>query len=485
MARARPSVEQRLIDALHDESAALRVVAARAMAASRSEQAVDALLSRLKPDVERDDAALSAAIVALAAIGTDRAEEPVDAARRRAGQWSTVWQATRAAYAMIPPAVVPPEREGDADAWVDRGDILALEGQLDAAEKHYDRAIALNPKLARAYTNRGMLQRRRGALRAVITDHDRALALEPELGAALANRAVAHGERRDVASALADSRALVALGGSLKTLGLRGVALTASRGGDRATATEAMDLALAADPKGTRTLVIALRVAAYGGALDAATSLAERGLRIDRRDPDLLVWRAERRRLAGDLRGARADLDAAVLRSDRIGIRRARVALLAASGEAGAGRLDLDVIVEAAPDEAESYLSRANYGPSVGLDVADALADIEAALRLATPKERSRVAILAAGVRRLHGRPGAASGAGAGEIPLHDALLAAARGGAAAADPQLLRTIHRRDDRSLAEVAFALAKRPALLTEAWPEAAREPDAFAPPECELA
>jgi tetratricopeptide (TPR) repeat protein len=71
----------------------------------------------------------------------------------------------------------------------------------ERALRHYDRAIALNPRLARAYMYRGVLFAQMGDLTRARADHARLAALDPELAARLERVITGAGE--DVSDGLA------------------------------------------------------------------------------------------------------------------------------------------------------------------------------------------------------------------------------------------------------------------------------------------
>lgn len=74
----------------------------------------------------------------------------------------------------------------------DRGEAYRLKGQLDLAIADYNKAIAINPKFARAYSNRGIAYRFKGDFDQAISDYDKALEIEPTFAQFYANRAVAY-----------------------------------------------------------------------------------------------------------------------------------------------------------------------------------------------------------------------------------------------------------------------------------------------------
>jgi tetratricopeptide (TPR) repeat protein len=64
---------------------------------------------------------------------------------------------------------------------------LRMQGPVnrERALRHYDRALALKPRLAQAYMYRGVLFTQMGNLAAARADHARLLALDPEMAGKL------------------------------------------------------------------------------------------------------------------------------------------------------------------------------------------------------------------------------------------------------------------------------------------------------------
>jgi tetratricopeptide (TPR) repeat protein len=67
-----------------------------------------------------------------------------------------------------------------ARAWCARGMVLHRLGEVAKAEAHYRKAIAINPRYARAHFNIGMLKLESGDSEASLSDFDAALALDQE-----------------------------------------------------------------------------------------------------------------------------------------------------------------------------------------------------------------------------------------------------------------------------------------------------------------
>jgi len=84
-------------------------------------------------------------------------------------------------------------------------------GKGDSAIACFDRAIALNPRLERAWSNRGGIKVMKGDLAGGIADISRAIALSPRFRDAYANRAIGYSTAGDHERAIEDGRRAVAL----------------------------------------------------------------------------------------------------------------------------------------------------------------------------------------------------------------------------------------------------------------------------------
>ena len=384
-----PEVEARLIEALKDEQALVRRLAARSLGGLGSQAAVPALIERLAPGAEADESIIVEVIQALGIIGDGRAETAVSAARSRYKQWSHVWLSTELAYKMIPPSPVAEAQRLDADAWVDRGVALVEKGRYDEGLVAYERALEIEPDLYRAWNNKGILyrrQRRYGEAKAAL---DKALTLKPRDQYALINRTVLHRNRRDSQAALADAEVAMEVATTLRPSALRNrgwiymdlhrwdeslADLEAARvlqpdtrqthallglywagRGDFQKAVSALSLALIRDPTSALVYLARSRIYRQQGRLDQAWADLNQGVAWEPGWPELLAERGSLRLAQGDLEGARADLDRAIALKPEDGVRWAHRAILlhGATGEMVAARRDLEeAVARAAPADA-------------------------------------------------------------------------------------------------------------------------------------
>lgn len=89
-------------------------------------------------------------------------------------------------------------------AYNNRGGIHHDQGNLEAALKDYDRAIALAPEWPMAYNNRGVTRKAKGDLQGALRDYTKALELRPAFALAYANRARVYNELRQYEKARQD-----------------------------------------------------------------------------------------------------------------------------------------------------------------------------------------------------------------------------------------------------------------------------------------
>jgi tetratricopeptide (TPR) repeat protein len=100
--------------------------------------------------------------------------------------------------------VPPPEFQPGAHAAL--GNSMRDKGDRTNARKHYDVAIALDPKSASAYAGRAALNLDEGNLPAALSDANSALGLQPDRADALLIRAILRGQRGENAPAIDDAR---------------------------------------------------------------------------------------------------------------------------------------------------------------------------------------------------------------------------------------------------------------------------------------
>ena len=78
------------------------------------------------------------------------------------------------------PALRPSDTGADAMALNQSGSDKYAKGDLDGAIADYNRAIQINPQLAKAYYNRGLAKKAVGDMQGAIGDFSQAHALDPK-----------------------------------------------------------------------------------------------------------------------------------------------------------------------------------------------------------------------------------------------------------------------------------------------------------------
>ncbi|MEW2164031.1 tetratricopeptide repeat protein [Streptomyces sp. NPDC007084] len=228
-----------------------------------------------------------------------------------------------------------------------RGSVLRHDGAYEEAAAEYDRAIALDPTLARAYRSRAMTRAESGDYAGGIADLDRALALAPDDSRALAVRGDYHRVLGDGDAALADLDRSIALDPARDTAWASRGATRLSRG-ELAEALADLNRAVELKP-------------GYGWAL------ARRAR----------VWRA-----LGERARQMADLDRAVaLQPDWAWVACERGDALRVAGRHTEALAEYDRAVDLDPDYASAYASRAVSHSELGHHT-EALTDLDHALTL-------------------------------------------------------------------------------------------------------
>jgi tetratricopeptide (TPR) repeat protein len=135
--------------------------------------------------------ALACAPVAVVAVESDPLPVPKGGAHERAvvayNDGVTLMVAKRFAAAQRKFEEALAADEGLAEAHNNLAFSLRMQGAMnrERALRHYDRALELEPNLARAYMYRGVLLTQMGDLARARADHARLLALDPALAARL------------------------------------------------------------------------------------------------------------------------------------------------------------------------------------------------------------------------------------------------------------------------------------------------------------
>ena len=134
------------------------------------------------------------------------------------------WDAAITAWSAI--IDLPPSGKIKAEAYNNRGTAKDNNGDFRGAIADYDRALSINPNLAKAYNNRGNTNLKMGFYENAVIDLDRAIDIDKQDAFAYSNRGNARSKMGDYNSAIADyDRALEIAPEHKNTIHNRAVAL--------------------------------------------------------------------------------------------------------------------------------------------------------------------------------------------------------------------------------------------------------------------
>jgi lipoprotein NlpI len=228
-----------------------------------------------------------------------------------------------------------------ANAYNNRGAALGAKGDLDAAMRDFDHAIELDARLALAHENRSVVLQSRGDLDGAIKDLDEAIKLEPKNGKGYLERAGAWQAKGDLVKAIEDLSEAIRLEPERPELFVfRGLLL--DRQGDTTHSIADYDEAIRLNPGyaaayNNRCNTWLLKEAYAQAVADCTVAL--------KLDPDLAQAHFNRGVLwvlANDLAKARGEFDDAIrLRPELAPAYKSRAALNFYSGQFDAAQADL------------------------------------------------------------------------------------------------------------------------------------------------
>ncbi|WP_308013400.1 tetratricopeptide repeat protein [Streptomyces beigongshangae] len=273
-----------------------------------------------------------------------------------------------------------PDAAGRALAHTLRGRELRHAGEHRRALAEYDRALELDPGLARAHHGRGSTHYALGDLPAALADFDRADELAPGTVWIIAGRAETHRLAGRFEEAVADFDRAVALDpADAGPLTGRAVCRHALGRYDEALAD--FDRALAVDADHLWALVRRARLHRAMGAPDKASADFDRAVRIAPDSPWVASERGDVHRLDGRSEEAVAELGRAVaLKPDYASALASRGGALYDLGRYEEALADLDRAVELVPDYSWALLTRARTRHALG-DTAGSAEDLRRAGR--------------------------------------------------------------------------------------------------------
>jgi ankyrin repeat protein/tetratricopeptide (TPR) repeat protein len=181
-------------------------------------------------------------------------------------------------------------------------------GDYAGALADFDRAIALTPNDALAYGKRADARRAEGRFREALADYDRAIALNPGIETFFADRGKAKQEQGDLAGALADyDRALTMEPGDLNCLVDR--AKTRLAQGDHAGAVADLTKVIGSNPNYVEAFYQRGIAKQAGGDPDGAIADFNQAILLDSSRPEYYRHNARAKEAKGDFQGAKRDLD--------------------------------------------------------------------------------------------------------------------------------------------------------------------------------
>jgi tetratricopeptide (TPR) repeat protein len=343
-----------------------------------------------------------------------------------------------------------------------RGAARAIRAEYDAAKRDFDAALAIDPQDAVALRGRAMIAQKHHAVDEAIAGYTASLQVDPDNGYALGHRAEMEADKGDIDAALADSAAALKLQPGWLDLYLLRANMLRHKGEDGAAQKEAEAL-VAAGPTESWALVAAGKIyAAYDRRADAM-AMFDRALAIK---PDAQVYsnRADVR-VRTDFAGRQADLDAAIKLDPEWAeplIAKAELALEQKRPSEAAAALAATARLET--DDASELVRRGIAYQRIG-DSAHAHADFAAARKQTSA------------AHELNGLCWQKATAGVGlELALAecDAALALSPGDAAILDSRALVLLRlNRIDEAISAYDNALAKRPGVASSLYGRAIAE------------
>lgn len=254
----------------------------------------------------------------------------------------------------------------DPFAWSDRGNLFHNDGQWERALEDLNRAIELNPAYAYSLRGRGSSRAELGDLDGAMEDLDEAVRLEPGNAWAYTARSKVYGERGDVRKAIDELDTAIRLDPDY-AWAVHRRAMLLHRLEENEEALAGLRAAAALRPKQAYYLVELAKLLEKTGDTEAAVQAFDAAAAAEPDDGWTLAaraafhFRAERYRLAIDGFTAAIRLDPAYEWAVYM-----RGCVHAAAGDDQAALADFDRAIELAPQDAENQLKRADALRSLG-----------------------------------------------------------------------------------------------------------------------
>ncbi|MFG2651040.1 tetratricopeptide repeat protein [Streptomyces sp. NPDC048436] len=270
------------------------------------------------------------------------------------------------------------DARGQAVARMLRGRDLRNSGAYEAALAEYDRAVGLDPELARAYYGRGSTRALQGDHAAAITELDRALAVAPDYGRALRLRGEFHRLLGNWGQAIRDlGRAIAIQPADAFAWASRGAAQYSIDQDEEALAD--LDRAVELDPEYAWALARRARVRRSRGEHAQQMADLDRAVLLAPQSAFMACERGDALRLAGRPEEALSEYDRAIELDDAYASAYAsRGALLDDLGRLEEALADLDRSIDLHPSYAWAWVRRSNVKRALS-DYDSAFADADRA----------------------------------------------------------------------------------------------------------
>jgi tetratricopeptide (TPR) repeat protein len=220
---------------------------------------------------------------------------------------------TRLLDALAPGEIASSE---GAAVYIARGNLYAVQGEVDRAIADYDTAITLDPNRAVAFFNRATALMEKGEIDRALFDFDHAIELDPMDADARVGRGRAYYQKKDYAAALTDYDAAIRLvPNNPEALAERGDANERAGLYDRAA--EDYGRLIAIEPGNAKAWNNSCWDHAVLGRLEEALADCNEALRLAPDDPTTLDSRGFTYLKLGRFEQAIADYDAALARNPR------------------------------------------------------------------------------------------------------------------------------------------------------------------------
>jgi tetratricopeptide (TPR) repeat protein len=266
------------------------------------------------------------------------------------------------------------------EAWVNRGNAYARQGNLAGAISDFTEAIKQRPREASLYRSRGLVHARNGDLDRAIADYTESLRLAPRVVEALANRGLAYSQKNDYDRALTDFTEALSLTPHDEALLFNRGNAHLSRG-DFGRAVADYSEAIRLDPKNVWALANRGKALALSGEHARAVADLTRVLQLDPGNVRALCDRATAQAVLGRHDRALADLSDALGLAPSPALYYERGRVHAGAGDPDAAVADFNEALTHDATHVPALMGRGNAHFDAGR-LEEALADYTEVIRL-------------------------------------------------------------------------------------------------------